>query len=117
MCGGGGGGGGGQKGASHSNLEVLDKVCLVLLGSDDDGLVGDVGQGDLVLATAVLGRLLTHHKDEQLYGVCVCVGGGGGGGGGGGVRRGSERMPGGKGRVEGGGGGWRMKGVSRRRNL
>ena len=57
----------------HSNLEVLDEVCLLLFGSNDDGFVGDVGQGDLVLAAAVLGRLLTHDKDEQL-----CWGRGGG---------------------------------------
>lgn len=50
----------------HSNLEVLDEACLSLFGSNDDGLVGDVGQGDLVLAAVVLGCRLTHHKDEQL---------------------------------------------------
>lgn len=54
------------EGCLHSNLEVLDEACLSLFGSNDDGFVGDVGQGDLVLAAAVLGCLLTHHKDEQL---------------------------------------------------
>ena len=65
--------GGSQLLCLHSNLEVLDEVCLLLFGSNDDGFVGDVGQGDLVLAAAVLGRLLTHDKDEQL-----CWGRGGG---------------------------------------
>ena len=50
----------------HSNLEVLDEAGLPLFGSNEDGFVGDVGQGDLVLAAVVLGRRLTHHKDEQL---------------------------------------------------
>ena len=53
---------------SHSNLEVLDKICLALLGSNDNGLIGDVGQGDQVLTTTVLGGRLSSYKDKQLHG-------------------------------------------------
>ena len=53
---------------SHSNLEVLDKICFALLGSNDNGLIGDVGQGDQVLTTTVLGGRLSSYKDKQLHG-------------------------------------------------
>ena len=52
---------------SHSNLEVLDKICFALLGSNDNGLIGDVGKRDQVLTMTVLGGRLTNHQDKYLY--------------------------------------------------
>ena len=51
-----GGGGGSEKMiVSHSNLKSLDKFCLVPLCSNENRLIGDVGQRDQVLTMTVLG--------------------------------------------------------------
>ena len=66
-------GGGGEKeqeggrksegrGDSHSNLKALDHVLLLEGRGHHDGLVGDVGQGDMVGAVVAGGSCLAHDK-------------------------------------------------------
>lgn len=47
-------------------MESLDQIFLALDGGCHDGLVGDVGQRDLVLADRATGGWVTHNKHKQL---------------------------------------------------
>ena len=52
---------------SHSNSKCFEEVGFLLSGRHNDGLVGDVGERDLVLTYTALGGLFTHNEHQQLH--------------------------------------------------
>ena len=51
---------------AHSHSKVFDELGLFLPRRHDDGLVGDVGKGHLILTDTALGSFFTDNEHQQL---------------------------------------------------